>query len=73
MNKSDMEKIASERMITKMNTVSRGMFGNASARVVIEEYLSGIECSVFVLTDGKEVPLPRGAYEAINRAIIEMN
>lgn len=31
-----------------------GMFGNASSRVVIEEYLSGIECSVFVLTDGKD-------------------
>ncbi len=30
-----------------------GMFGNASARVVIEEFLSGIECSVFVLTDGE--------------------
>lgn len=30
-----------------------GMFGNASAQVVIEEFLSGIECSVFVLTDGK--------------------
>ena len=30
-----------------------GMFGNASATVVIEEFLSGIECSVFVLTDGK--------------------
>ena len=30
-----------------------GMFGDASARVVIEEFLSGIECSVFVLTDGK--------------------
>lgn len=30
-----------------------GMFGNASARVVIEEFMSGIECSVFVLTDGK--------------------
>lgn len=30
-----------------------GMFGGASAQVVIEEYLSGIECSVFVLTDGK--------------------
>lgn len=29
------------------------MFGNASATVVIEEFLSGIECSVFVLTDGK--------------------
>ena len=30
------------------------MFGNASASVVIEEFLSGIECSVFVLTDGKD-------------------
>lgn len=30
-----------------------GMFGQASARVVVEEFLSGIECSVFVLTDGK--------------------
>ncbi len=30
-----------------------GMFGNASASVVIEDFLSGIECSVFVLTDGK--------------------
>lgn len=29
-----------------------GMFGKSSATVVIEEYLSGIECSVFVLTDG---------------------
>ena len=30
-----------------------GMFGNASSRVVIEEFMSGIECSVFVLTDGE--------------------
>lgn len=30
-----------------------GMFGQASAKVVIEEFLSGVECSVFVLTDGK--------------------
>ena len=30
-----------------------GMFGEASATVVVEEFLSGIECSVFVLTDGK--------------------
>ena len=30
-----------------------GMFGNASSQVVIEEFLSGIECSVFVLTDGR--------------------
>lgn len=31
-----------------------GMFGNSSATVVIEEFLDGIECSVFVLTDGKD-------------------
>lgn len=31
-----------------------GMFGASSATVVIEEFLSGIECSVFVLTDGKD-------------------
>ncbi|EGV28641.1 phosphoribosylamine-glycine ligase [Segatella oulorum F0390] len=31
-----------------------GMFGNASTHVVIEEFLSGIECSVFVLTDRKD-------------------
>ena len=30
-----------------------GMFGDASSTVVIEEFLSGIECSVFALTDGK--------------------
>ncbi|MBO7247936.1 MAG: phosphoribosylamine--glycine ligase, partial [Bacteroidaceae bacterium] len=30
-----------------------GMFGGASSRVVIDEFMSGIECSVFVLTDGK--------------------
>ena len=34
-----------------------GMFGTASSRVVIEEFLSGIECSVFVLTDGKHYQL----------------
>ena len=31
-----------------------GMFGGASSRVVIEEFMSGIECSVLVLTDGKD-------------------
>ena len=30
-----------------------GMFGNASAKVVVEQFLGGIECSVFVLTDGR--------------------
>lgn len=34
-----------------------GMFGGASSRVVVEEFLSGVECSVFVLTDGKSYKL----------------
>lgn len=37
---------------TELREMLGGMFGTASARVVIEEFLSGIECSVFVLTDG---------------------
>ena len=31
-----------------------GQFGAASSKVVIEEFLSGIECSVFAITDGKD-------------------
>lgn len=31
-----------------------GMFGSASSTVLIEEFLSGIECSVFVVTDGED-------------------
>jgi len=31
-----------------------GRFGSASTRVVIEEYLHGIECSVFIATDGRD-------------------
>ncbi len=37
----------------ELRNMLEGKFGNASATVVIEEFLSGIECSVFVLTDGK--------------------
>lgn len=37
----------------ELRSMLGGMFGNASSRVVIEEFLSGIECSVFVITDGK--------------------
>ena len=40
-----------EKELTEM---LNGMFGDASATVVIEEFLSGIECSVFALTDGKD-------------------
>lgn len=38
---------------TELRAMLGGMFGEASATVVIEEFLSGIECSVFVLTDGE--------------------
>lgn len=37
---------------TSLKEMLGGMFGKSSATVVIEEFLSGIECSVFVLTDG---------------------
>ena len=37
---------------SELRAMLDGMFGGASATVVIEEFLSGIECSVFVLTDG---------------------
>ena len=37
---------------SKLKEMLGGMFGKSSATVVIEEFLSGIECSVFVLTDG---------------------
>lgn len=37
----------------ELKNMLHGMFGEASATVVIEEFLSGIECSVFVLTDGE--------------------
>ncbi len=37
----------------QLEEMLNGMFGEASRTVVIEEFLSGIECSVFVLTDGE--------------------
>ncbi|TVR74314.1 MAG: phosphoribosylamine--glycine ligase [Marinilabiliales bacterium] len=37
----------------ELKEMLEGKFGDASAKVVIEEFLSGIELSVFVLTDGK--------------------
>ena len=42
-----------EEANSELREMLGGMFGKASSRVVIEEYLSGIECSVFVLTDGR--------------------
>ena len=37
--------------------IQHSKFGNASAKVVIEEFLDGIECSVFALSDGKSYKL----------------
>ena len=43
---------ALDEAIDELNNMLGGKFGSASATVVIEEFLKGIECSVFVLTDG---------------------
>ena len=43
-----------EEAKSSLNEMLDGMFGDSSATVVIEEFLDGIECSVFVLTDGKD-------------------
>lgn len=37
----------------ELKAIFDGRFGDAGSKVVIEEFLSGIECSVFVLTDGE--------------------
>ena len=42
-----------EEAITELQEMLSGKFGDASRKVVIEEFLSGIEFSVFVLTDGE--------------------
>jgi len=41
-----------EEATLSLQEMLNGMFGSASSTVVIEEFLSGVECSVFVLTDG---------------------
>lgn len=41
-----------EEAKAELKHMLNGMFGDASKTVVIEEFLSGIECSVFVMTDG---------------------
>lgn len=42
-----------DETISELKAMLDGKFGAASKTVVIEEFLSGIECSVFVITDGK--------------------
>ena len=46
-----------DEAIRELNAMLNGSFGKASETVVIEEFLSGIECSVFALTDGTHYQL----------------
>jgi len=41
-----------DEAVQELKNMLQGMFGDASRTVVIEEFLDGIECSVFVMTDG---------------------
>jgi len=41
-----------QEAIVELQSMLEGKFGEASSTVVIEAFLSGIECSVFVMTDG---------------------
>ncbi len=43
-----------EEAVTEFSAMLQGKFGSASSRVVIEQFLNGIEFSVFVLTDGRD-------------------
>ncbi len=43
-----------EEAVDKLEDMLQGMFGDASRTVVVEEFLEGVECSVFVLTDGND-------------------
>ena len=59
----------------ELKTMLSGKFGKASDTVVIEEFLSGIECSVFVITDGKNYQiLPEAKdYKRIGEADTGLN
>jgi phosphoribosylamine--glycine ligase len=46
-----------DEAVNELNLMFEGKFGQAGSKVVIEEHLSGIELSVFVLTDGKSYKL----------------
>ncbi|MBR0333830.1 MAG: phosphoribosylamine--glycine ligase [Bacteroidales bacterium] len=61
--------------IDELKTMLEGKFGDASKTVVIEEFLSGIECSVFVVTDGKHYQiLPEAKdYKRIGEGNVGLN
>ncbi len=59
----------------ELQAMLQGKFGKASEKVVIEEFLDGIECSVFVLTDGKNYKMLPAAkdYKRIGEGDIGLN
>ena len=61
--------------IDELKTMLEGKFGDAIKTVVIEEFLSGIECSVFVVTDGKHYQiLPEAKdYKRIGEGNVGLN
>ncbi|MDG1477088.1 MAG: phosphoribosylamine--glycine ligase [Vicingaceae bacterium] len=60
---------------TELANMTNGKFGNASATVVIEEFLHGIELSVFVLTDGESYKILPSAkdYKRIGEGDVGLN
>lgn len=64
-----------DEAIGELKTMLEGKFGDASKIVVIEEFLSGIECSVFVVTDGRHYQiLPEAKdYKRIGEGNVGLN
>ena len=65
--------IAAKASLKEM--LSDKKFGKASSKVVIEEYLSGIELSVFILTDGESYKILPSAkdYKRIGEGDVGLN
>ena len=64
-----------DEAIGELKTMLEGKFGDASKTVVIEEFLSGIECLVFVVTDGRHYQiLPEAKdYKRIGEGNVGLN
>ncbi|HEX7414589.1 MAG TPA: phosphoribosylamine--glycine ligase, partial [Bacteroidia bacterium] len=65
--------VEAKKELTEM--LANAKFGSASAKVVIEEFLKGIELSVFVLTDGKNYKILPSAkdYKRIGEGDVGLN
>ena len=65
--------VEAKKELTEM--LANAKFGDASAKVVIEEFLKGIELSIFVLTDGKNYKILPAAkdYKRIGEGDVGLN